>query len=45
MLYDKDENKGIAALTNLLVDKYGFNQDVVRTLVLKYPQILGKTTG
>jgi hypothetical protein len=43
LLYDKDENKGIASLSDLLTGKYGFSQELVRTLVLKYPQVLGKS--
>jgi len=45
LLYDKDSTRGIAALTALLVGKYDFSQEIVRTLVLKYPTVLGKTTG
>ena len=45
MLYEKDGTRGIASLSALLVDKYGFSREIVRTLVLKYPSVLGKTTG
>ena len=41
MLYEKDPERGIESLTKLLVDELGFNKDLVRTLVLKYPAILG----
>ena len=42
-MYDQHSDKGIEALTKLLVGKYGFSKELVRTLVLKYPQVLGKS--
>ena len=36
---------GIEAVSSLLKDKYGFNNELVRTLVLKNPAILGKSKG
>ena len=42
-MYDKDPNKGINALSKLLVNKYGMSKDLVKTLVLKYPKILSKS--
>ena len=43
LMYDKDPNKGIDALSKLFVQKYGMSKDLVKTLVLKYPQILNKS--
>ena len=43
MLYEKHSDKGIEALSTLLQGKYGFSQELVRTLVLKHPQVLGKS--
>lgn len=31
------------AVASVLIDHYGFNKELVRTLVLKYPTILGKS--
>ena len=42
-MYDKDPKRGIKALSNLLVGQYGMSQELVRTLVLKYPRILNKS--
>ena len=40
-MYNQSSTKGMEALSNLLVGKYGFSKELVRTLVLKYPQVLG----
>ena len=37
------KDRGIEALTELLVKEYGFTQQLVNTLVLKHPQVLGKS--
>ena len=42
-MYDKDPNKGIDALSNLFINRYGMNRDLVKTLVLKYPRVLNKS--
>ena len=44
LMYDKDESTGITALSELLISKYGATQDLVRTLVLKHPSVLGLST-
>ena len=44
-MYDRKEGEGIAAISQLLKDKYGFSQEVIRTLVLKNPHLLGKSRG
>ena len=33
------------ALSELLVDEYGFKKELVRTLVLKHPEILSMSKG
>ena len=40
---DQTDGCGIASLVELLVDKYGFNLETVKTLVVKYPAILSKS--
>ena len=45
-LYDKTgPDVGIEAVSGILKEKFGFNKELVRTLVLKNPQILGKSRG
>lgn len=42
ILFEKDESDGMNLLNRVLVEKKGFLLDTVRTLVVKYPYILGK---
>jgi len=42
IFFDQTEKVGIHVLKGFFVDKKGFDLDVVRTLVVKYPFILGK---
>ena len=44
-MYDKNTEKGMKALSELLIEEYGFKKELVRTLVLKYPSILGMSKG
>ena len=39
-MYDQEPNKGMQALSKLLVNEYKFSKELIRTLVLKYPKIL-----
>ena len=43
-LYNYDENgtEGIAALKKFFIDKLGYDAELLRTLVVKYPIILSK---
>lgn len=44
ILFDlQGEKEGMHVLARYFVDKKGFDLDAVRTLVVKYPYILGKT--
>ena len=43
IIIDERSNEGIHVVHKLLVEDKGFDKDVVRTLVVKYPYILGKT--
>ena len=44
-LFWKDNNNtGLLTLEAFFVKKYGFDIELVRTLVVKYPYILSKTT-
>lgn len=43
IMYNQHANKGMESLSNLLVGKYGFSKELVRTLVLKYPKVLGQS--
>lgn len=43
ILFDKVENEGMNNLYKIFVEKKGFELDVLRTLVIKYPYILGKS--
>lgn len=43
LFWEKDLSKGIAMLEALFVKKYGFDIELVRTLVVKYPFILSKS--
>ena len=45
LLYDRDQDTGIQALTELLYEEYGFSKELVRTLVLKNPSVLSKSKG
>tara|TARA_B110000285_G_C14941759_1_gene522369 strand:+ start:457 stop:738 length:282 start_codon:yes stop_codon:yes gene_type:complete len=36
-------NKGIKALEQVLCQEFGFGAELMKTLVVKYPQILSKT--
>ena len=45
LMYDMKSEKGMKALSELLVDEYGFKKELVRTLVLKYPAILSMSKG
>ena len=42
ILLDHLEREGMNTLNKLFVEKKGFELDIVRTLVIKYPYILGK---
>lgn len=42
-LYDMNDQTGIKAISSLLKEEYGFKKELIRTLVLKSPTILGKT--
>ena len=43
ILFEQDSEKtGLRSLVNYLVEERGFDMDVVRTLILKYPHILSK---
>ncbi len=37
-----NSNKGIYALQKFFVEKYGFSQELLKSLVVKYPYILSK---
>ena len=43
ILFDKVQNEGMNNLYRVFVEKKGFELDVLRTLVIKYPYILGKS--
>ena len=43
LFWQEDREAGIANLVELLVDKYGFNLETVKTLVVKYPAVLSKS--
>lgn len=43
LFWEKDLTQGIAMLETLFVKKYGFDIELVRTLVVKYPYILSKS--
>ena len=38
-----DHNRGIKALEQVLCTEFGFSAEIMKTLVVKYPQILAKT--
>jgi len=38
-----EHNKGIKALDQVLCSEFGFGTEVMKTLVVKYPQVLSKT--
>jgi len=40
--YDPDGNTGIIALEKLFIEKLGYDAELLRTLVVKYPAILSK---
>ena len=42
-LFDNEEKKGIAAVTEHFISTLGYNQELIRTLVVKYPHFLSKT--
>lgn len=44
ILFDQTTESGIKTLQSFFVDKLGFQMDSVRTLVIRYPYILSKTT-
>ena len=41
-LYDKSDELGVDAIASLLIEKFGFSNELVKTLVLKNPHVLGK---
>ncbi len=43
LLWQNNTTTGLAALEEFFVKKYGFDIELVRTLVVKYPFILSKT--
>lgn len=43
LLWQENTNTGMKALSEFFVKKYGFDIELVRTLVVKYPFILSKT--
>jgi hypothetical protein len=43
LFWSDDREAGMANLEELLVKKYGFNLETVKTLVVKYPFILSKS--
>ena len=43
LLWKENTNTGMKALSEFFVKKYGFDIELVRTLVVKYPFILSKT--
>ena len=45
LLYDNDKDKGMKALGELLIDTMGFNRELIRTLVLRYPTLLNISRG
>jgi hypothetical protein len=42
ILLDKETSEGMNLLHRFFVEKKGFDIDLLRTLVVKYPYILGK---
>ena len=45
LLYDREKDTGIQALSELLTEQFGFKTELLRTLVLKNPSILSKSKG
>lgn len=44
LFYEDDNQKGMKALENYFVKTYGYDYELVKTIVVKYPHILSKTT-
>ena len=40
--YDDDGSKGIVALQKYFIEKLGYDAELLRTLIVKYPIILSK---
>ena len=40
--YDENGTEGIAALKKFFIEKLGYDAELLRTLVVKYPVILSK---
>ena len=45
LFYNKDKDMGIEALHRLFVEKMSFTPELLRTLVLKHPPILGRSVA
>lgn len=44
ILYEHNPpNEGLLAMNRVFVDKRGYDYELVKTLIVKYPYILGKT--
>jgi hypothetical protein len=43
ILHELEKHEGINALRKVLVQERGFQPELVRTLVVRYPYIIGKT--
>jgi hypothetical protein len=42
IILDESQSEGIHVINRYLVEKKGFDKDILRTLIVKYPYILGK---